>query len=168
MSGDPSDQIPLVLLGKFHHAAMTICGLPQLFQPFVRLPRHGEIGKYHSTVVRNIRQDLHHFVSITFVEFENVHIIHLDKSILRHHRQIFHGISKALHIKGFRSQAMKVKGLCQRIQQQFLHLCQIVIHQEALFSVKKVEPPQLLLFQSLFQIGKGCRADFFFCHGFTS
>ena len=101
MTGHPSDQVLLILFREFDDHAAAVYRFPQLFKPFVRLPRCGDIGKNHRAVVWDIPQNLRNFFPVSLIQLEYIHIIDLDKGCFRHHRQIFHRIGKGPEFKGF-------------------------------------------------------------------
>ena len=96
MPGHPGHQIPLVLLGKFHDGGIFLHHSPELFQPFVRLPFNGLIGKDYGAPLGNIGEKLAHLVPLRFGHFEKLHLVHLDKGVLRHHRHALHRVTKLL------------------------------------------------------------------------
>ena len=151
MPGDPGNQISLILLPELHNAAVLAEGIPKLFQPLVRLPGGCEIGEHHRAIVRHVAENLCQLVPVAFRQFEGIHVIHLHQGVLGHHRQIFHAVGKALHVKGLLIQPVIVEGFRQRIQRQLAHLGQIMVQQEGFLPVKKVQPPQLFLLQLRFQ-----------------
>ena len=118
MPGQPGDQIPLVLLGKFHHKAVFVDALPELFHPLVRLPGAGRIDKHHHAILRNVRQHRSDPVPVCLVHLEQVDVLHLHKSSLRHHGQVLHRLGKGRQIEGLRIEAMVIEGFRQRIQHQ--------------------------------------------------
>ena len=122
MPGHPGDQVPLVLLGKFHDAAVALHCFPEFFQPLVRLPGGGEIGKDHSAVVRDILKNVDHFLPVGFVHLEGVHIVHLDEGIFRHHGKILHRVRKGLQIESLLIQAVVIEGFCQGVQKLLFDL----------------------------------------------
>ena len=165
MPGDPGHQIPLILPSELYDAAMLADGLPELFQPLVRFPGNGEVGKYHRAIVRHVAENLRQLVPVAFRQLERIHIVHLHQGVLGHHGQIFHTVGKALHVEGLLVQPVIVEGFRQRIQRQLAHLGQIMIQQEGFLPVKKVQPPQFFLLQLRFQFLQAAVRGLCFCHG---
>ncbi len=168
MPGHPSRQIPLVLLGKFHDGTVFLNGLPQLFQPFVRLPGGRDKGEDHGAVIRNVCQHVDHFGSVAFTQFKQVNVVHLDQGVLCHHGQVLHRVREDPHIEGFLIQPVEVEGFRQGIQQQLSKLPQIVVQQEGFLPMEEVEPSRAFLFQVRFQRLQAVGGLHSFCHGFTS
>ena len=168
MPGDPGDQILLILLGKLHKEAIAFHSLPQLLEPFVRLPGRGKVGEHHRAVVRDICQNLRGLAPIAFIQTKQIHIIHLNQSVLGHHGKVLHRVGKALDVKGFIVQTMVVKRLRQFLQQELFHLCQIVIHQEGFLPEKYIEPSRRPAFQLRFQFLQRACAGLLLRHVLTS
>ena len=66
--------------------------------------------------------------------------------MLRHHRQILHRFPKFRQVKGLPIEPVEIEGLRQLLQQELLHLAQIVFQQKGLFSEEEVEPSRLFVF----------------------
>ena len=99
----------MILTLEFHHQAAALHRLPQLFEPFVRLPYHGQIGKNHSTIIRDILKRRRKLFPLRLPKLEDINVIHLDQRVLRHHGQIFHSLQEFGQVKIFAVEAMKIK-----------------------------------------------------------
>ena len=170
MLGNPCNQIPLALLGKFNHRRIGTYGIPEIFKPLIRLPFVGLIGKHHGAVLRNIGQHFGDLIPIRLRKLKDVHIIHLNQGALCHHGHRFHGIGKGLDVKGFVVQLVEIEGLRQIIQQELLQLFKIVVQKKHFFTMKHIEIRRRTAANGSFQFLQGIR--FFiirlFRHGITS
>ena len=152
MPCDPSRQVFLILFGKLHDQPGAVDRLPKLFQALVRLPRGRLVGEHHRAVVRDIRQNFRNFIPVGLAQLEQIHLVHLNHGMLRHHGQVFHGVGEGLQIEGLAVHPVEIEGFRQRVQQLLFHLLQVVVQQKDFFPMENVQPPQVFAFQLGFQL----------------
>ena len=166
MAGDPGDQIPLVLLGKLHDGGILVDGTPDLFQPLVRLPFHRFIGEHHGTPFGDIGEEFAHLVPLRLGHFKQIHLVHLDKGMLRHHGHALHRIAELLQGEILVIEPVGIEGFGQLIQKNFPQLAQIMLQKEDFLTMEDVQPLGLLVFDMLLQHSEAVGPFIIlFCHG---